>query len=127
VSSDVEQQIRSDRIAKVDAMRQAGVDPYPARTPERVEAARVRDRFGELEAGAESGQALWVAGRISGRRGHGKAIFLDLTDRTGQLQLHATLDVLGEAGKHSRAAVGVAELPRGVSVEIAAIFVVTDA
>jgi len=98
VSSDVEQQIRSDRIAKVDAMRQAGVDPYPARTPERVEAARVRDRFGELEAGAESGQALWVAGRISGRRGHGKAIFLDLTDRTGQLQLHATLDVLGEAG-----------------------------
>ena len=35
-------------------------------------------------------------------------------------------DVLGEAGKHSRAAVGVAELPRGVSVEIAAIFVVTE-
>ena len=34
-------------------------------------------------------------------------------------------DVLGEAGKHSRAAVGVAELPRGVSVEIAAVFVVT--
>jgi len=36
-------------------------------------------------------------------------------------------DVLGDAGKHSRAAVGVSELPRGVSVEIAAIFVVTDA
>lgn len=35
-------------------------------------------------------------------------------------------DVLGEAGRHSRAAVGVAELPRGVSVEIAAIFVVTQ-
>ena len=98
MSSDVEQQIRSDRIAKVEAMRRAGVDPYPARTPARVEVAGVRAQFGELEAGAESGQALWVAGRISGRRGHGKAIFLDLTDRTGQLQLHATLDVLGEAG-----------------------------
>jgi enamine deaminase RidA (YjgF/YER057c/UK114 family) len=36
-------------------------------------------------------------------------------------------DVLGEAGKHSRAAVGVSELPLGVSVEIAAIFVVSDA
>ena len=35
-------------------------------------------------------------------------------------------DILGEAGKHSRAAIGVSELPRGVSVEIAAIFVVTD-
>jgi len=33
-------------------------------------------------------------------------------------------EVLGEAGKHSRAAVGVSELPRGVSVEITAVFVV---
>jgi len=33
-------------------------------------------------------------------------------------------DVLGDAGRHSRAAVGVSELPRGVSVEIAAVFVV---
>ena len=35
-------------------------------------------------------------GRITARRGHGKAMFLDLTDRSGQLQLHATLDGLGE-------------------------------
>ncbi len=33
-------------------------------------------------------------------------------------------DVLGDAGRHSRAAVGVAELPRGVAVEIEAVFVV---
>jgi len=98
VSSDVEQGIRDDRIAKVEAMRRAGVDPYPARTPPRAEVAAVRAEHGELEAGAESGQSLWVAGRITGRRGHGKAIFLDLADRTGQLQLHATLDVLGEDG-----------------------------
>jgi lysyl-tRNA synthetase, class II len=98
VSSDVEQQIRADRIAKVEALRRSGVEPYPARTPQRVEVEAVRAQFGALEAGAESGQSLWLAGRISGRRGHGKAIFLDLTDRTGRLQLHATLDVLGEQG-----------------------------
>ncbi len=98
MSSDVEQQIRADRIAKVEALRRSGVEPYPARTPERVEVEAVRAQFGALEAGAESGQSLWLAGRISGRRGHGKAIFLDLTDRTGRLQLHATLDVLGEQG-----------------------------
>lgn len=34
------------------------------------------------------------------------------------------VEVLGEAGRHARAAVGVAELPRGVAVEIEAIFVV---
>ena len=34
------------------------------------------------------------------------------------------VEVLGEAGRHSRAAVGASELPRGVPVEIAATFVV---
>jgi enamine deaminase RidA (YjgF/YER057c/UK114 family) len=34
------------------------------------------------------------------------------------------VEVLGEAGRHSRAAVGANELPRGVPVEIAATFVV---
>jgi lysyl-tRNA synthetase class 2 len=96
VSGDAEDRIRADRIAKVDAMRAAGVDPYPARTPARVPIEEVRARFGGLDAGAETGERLAVAGRIAARRGHGKAMFLDLADRTGRLQLHATLDGLGE-------------------------------
>ena len=96
MSGDAEDRIRADRIAKVDAMRAAGVDPYPARTPARVPVAEVRERFGDLEAGAETDTRLAVAGRIAARRGHGKAMFLDLADRTGRLQLHATLDSLGE-------------------------------
>ena len=58
----------------------------------------MRAEFGALEPGRRVRAVAVVAGRISGRRGHGKAIFLDLTDRTGRLQLHATLDVLGEDG-----------------------------
>jgi hypothetical protein len=52
VSSDVEQGIRDDRVAKVEAMRRAGIDPYPARTPPRAEVATVRADNGGLEAGA---------------------------------------------------------------------------
>ena len=37
-----------------------------------------------------------VAGRLHARRGQGKAAFLDLDDRTGRMQLHARVDVLGE-------------------------------
>jgi lysyl-tRNA synthetase, class II len=96
VSGDAEDRIRADRIAKVDAMRAAGVDPYPARTPARVPVSEVRERFGDLPAEAETGTSLAVAGRIAARRGHGKAMFLDVADRTGRLQLHATLDALGE-------------------------------
>jgi lysyl-tRNA synthetase, class II len=95
VSGDAEDRIRADRIAKVDAMRAAGVDPYPARTPARVPVEDVRGRFGDLDAGSETGERLALAGRIAARRGHGKAMFLDLADRTGRLQLHATLDGLG--------------------------------
>jgi lysyl-tRNA synthetase class 2 len=37
-----------------------------------------------------------VAGRLAARRGHGKAAFLDLVDRSGRMQLHARQDVLGD-------------------------------
>ncbi len=36
------------------------------------------------------------------------------------------VDVMGEAGKHARAAVGVISLPRGAAVEVDAIFEVRD-
>ena len=37
-----------------------------------------------------------MAGRLAARRGHGKAAFLDVVDRSGRIQVHARLDVLGE-------------------------------
>ena len=89
---DTESDIRADRLAKIDGLRSAGDDPYPASFPGRVEIAEVRERFGDLEAGAETGERVRIAGRVAGRRGHGKAAFLDLADRSGRIQLHATLD-----------------------------------
>ena len=49
-----------------------------------------------LEAGEETDAAYRVAGRLTARRGHGGAAFLDLLDRSGKLQVHAKRDVLGE-------------------------------
>jgi len=94
--TDTEAEIRAARLAKVDRLRQRGDDPYPADFPGRVDVVSVRDRFGELEAGAETGEAVRLGGRITGRRGFGKAMFLDLADRSGTIQLHATAD--GTAG-----------------------------
>jgi lysyl-tRNA synthetase class 2 len=89
---DTEAQIRDDRLAKVEAVRAGGVDPYPASFESRTLAADVRSRFEGLEAGAETGEQVRLAGRIMGRRGHGKAMFLDIVDASGQIQLQATLD-----------------------------------
>jgi lysyl-tRNA synthetase class 2 len=61
-----------------------------------VPIAQVRYRHPDLEPGAETDAKYRIAGRIGARRGHGKAAFIDLVDRTGRLQLHARQDVLGD-------------------------------
>jgi lysyl-tRNA synthetase, class II len=90
--NDTEQAIRADRIAKVERLRESGRDPYPNRFEGRMPIAPLRERFADLEAGAETGEHVRLAGRIMGRRGHGKAMFLDLEDVSGRIQLHATVD-----------------------------------
>ena len=90
--TDTEAEIRAARLAKVEGIRDRGDDPYPADFPDREAIGSVRERFGDLEAGAETGERVRLGGRVTGRRGHGKAMFLDLADRTGQIQLHATAD-----------------------------------
>jgi lysyl-tRNA synthetase class 2 len=62
------------------------------------EIRELRDRYGDLEPGAETGETVRVAGRIRSVRGHGKAAFADLEDETGRLQLFARQNVIGGEG-----------------------------
>ena len=39
--------------------------------------------------GEETDQEYRIAGRMTARRGHGGAAFLDIVDRSGKLQVHA--------------------------------------
>jgi lysyl-tRNA synthetase class 2 len=78
-------------------LRDAGIDPFPHGFGEREDIAEVRAAHEGLPAGAETESRPRVAGRIVGRRGHGKAAFLDLRDGSGQIQLPAREDLLGEA------------------------------
>ena len=85
-----------DRRAKLARLREGGVDPFPHAFPGVRPIAEVHAGHTELEAGAETDSAYRVAGRLLARRGHGRAAFLDLADRSGRIQLHAREDVLGE-------------------------------
>jgi lysyl-tRNA synthetase class 2 len=58
--------------------------------------AEVHAAHPDLEPGQETEASYRVAGRLAARRGHGKAAFLDLRDRSGRIQLHARADVLGD-------------------------------
>ncbi len=85
----------AERREKLDRLREAGVEPFPHEFAGRGEIAAVRAAHDDLEAGAETEDRYRIAGRIAARRGHGKAAFVDLVDRSGRLQLHAREDVLG--------------------------------
>jgi lysyl-tRNA synthetase class 2 len=85
-----------ERRRKLDNLRAAQVDPFPPSFRRRVAVSDVLERYCGLSDGEESQETFRLAGRLSGRRGHGKAAFLDLTDRSGTIQLHARKDVLGD-------------------------------
>jgi lysyl-tRNA synthetase class 2 len=85
-----------DRRAKLDRLREGGVDPYPHEFGGVVPIASVHAAHGDLDDGEETEFAYRVAGRLAARRGHGGAAFLDLVDRSGKIQVHARKDILGD-------------------------------
>ncbi len=82
-------QIRRDKLTD---LQQAGEDPF-AITKFDVTAysAQIKDKFEELE-----GKKVSVAGRLMSKRGMGKAIFCDMQDSAGRIQLYIRVDELGE-------------------------------
>jgi lysyl-tRNA synthetase, class II len=87
---------QDDRRAKLERLREDGIDPFPHQFAGVVPIERVHAEHDGLEPGEETQHAYRLAGRLAARRGHGGAAFLDLVDRSGRIQLHARRDVLGE-------------------------------
>jgi lysyl-tRNA synthetase, class II len=84
-----------DRRAKLERLREQGIDPFPHEFDGVTPVAEVHAAHDDLDAGAETDAAYRIAGRLAARRGHGGAAFLDVVDRSGKLQVQAQRDVLG--------------------------------
>src|SRR3989440_6027208 len=84
------------RRRKLEALRAAGVDPFPHAFEGVTAIGQVRAEFADLAAGAETDRRARVAGRLAASRPAGKMAFLDLVDRSGRLQLQARVDDLGQ-------------------------------
>ncbi|WP_204765016.1 bifunctional lysylphosphatidylglycerol synthetase/lysine--tRNA ligase LysX [Lentzea nigeriaca] len=76
------------RIAKVERLVAAGVDPYPVGYERTDLLAAARERFGEVVS---------VTGRVVALREMGKLCFARLRDFSGEIQLMLTVDSLGDA------------------------------
>src|SRR5256714_15414020 len=77
------------RRRKLQALREAGVDPFPHVFEGVTPIGDVRAEFADLEPGAETDRRARVAGRLAASRPAGKMAFLDLVGRFGRLQLQA--------------------------------------
>jgi lysyl-tRNA synthetase, class II len=92
----VSEDLLAQRRAKLAALRDEGVEPFPHAYPGVEAIAEVKAPHEGLQDGEETDHRVRVAGRIHARRGQGKAAFIDLVDRSGPIQLHARADVLGQ-------------------------------
>ena len=82
-------QIRRDKLTE---LQQSGNDPFQI-TQYQVthHSDAIKEQFEALE-----GQTVSVAGRLMSKRGMGKAVFGDLQDGAGRIQLYVRIDDVGE-------------------------------
>ena len=80
-----------ERLAKLQQLREAGVDPYGGRFDG---TQSIRQVLGAFEEGKE--QRARAAGRMLSQRDFGKAAFADIHDWTGKIQVYFKKNVLNE-------------------------------
>ncbi len=86
-----------DRLAKVEALRAEGIDPYPARGVVADPIEKLLAEVGTAEApGPRAGSVATIAGRLLSMRDFGKLVFAPVLDRSGRMQIGLERDRLGE-------------------------------
>ncbi len=79
------------RLAKLERLREQGVDPYPRRTERTHTSSEARALF---EADEAAGQSVAVVGRLMTIRGMGRLTFATLRDGSGDIQVSFARDQL---------------------------------
>lgn len=92
------EEIRKARLAKLENLRKAGVDPYPAESFRSHKVSEAIDNFDGL---LKSGEKVTLAGRLMSLREHGGSFFGDLKDESGRIQLFFKKDILNNPSPSS--------------------------
>jgi lysyl-tRNA synthetase, class II len=95
VSDDLNFVLRARR-EKLDALREAGVEPFAYSYAREHTTAEALAEMPPQSTGGEEGSRVSVAGRLVAWRAHGKTVFAHLADSTGRIQLYFRRDHLGD-------------------------------
>ena len=85
--------IKQTKLEKLELLKKAGVNPYPAKSWRTHEIKQALENFEKL---SEEKERIVLVGRVMAKREHGASVFLDLQDESGQMQTYFKKDVLGE-------------------------------
>jgi len=88
----------SERRAKLERLRAEGIEPFPRGYPERTKVKAILEAHDpeQLGEGEHAQFSYRIAGRLVGKRGHGKTVFFDVRDLSGSIQAYARRDALGD-------------------------------
>lgn len=84
--------IRKNRLKKLKAIKEVGIDPYPAKVRRTMTNAQALT----LALKERPGQEIILVGRIVSIREHGGACFSHIEDGTAKIQLYLKRDVLDD-------------------------------
>lgn len=86
------------RREKAKSIRKLGIDPYGQRFDRTHQSEELKKLYGEKtnEELEEMNIEVKVAGRIMTKRGKGKAGFMHIQDKEGQIQIYVKIDNVGE-------------------------------
>lgn len=93
MSSPEEQLIQERKEKLLDWIKVKGIPYWEKFSPEDY-IENIRKRCEHIEKGERADIKTKIAGRVVGQRSHGRAVFLDLKDGTGKIQLYARKDKL---------------------------------
>ena len=85
------EEIRNARLSKIELLKKAGIDPYPAKVPRDMSLSDARQKFSEI---LKSEKSVSLSGRIMAIRGQGAILFVVLDDGTERLQTVFKKDTL---------------------------------
>lgn len=96
---DVAADERTHRLARRQALIDAGQEPYPEHSNVTTHVDELLARYEQLAEGDDPEATVHtVAGRIRAKRGQGKVAFVVLQDPTATMQLFCRIDNMGEDG-----------------------------
>ncbi|OGG60389.1 lysine--tRNA ligase [Candidatus Kaiserbacteria bacterium RIFCSPHIGHO2_01_FULL_56_24] len=86
--------IRADRLKKLELLKLAGMGPYPAHTDKDAD---ITEFLADFDARLDAGTKSTLAGRVMSKRGQGGIVFIDLFDGTEKAQIVFQKEEIDEA------------------------------